>query len=146
MNRRLTVHCAALLATLAWCGGVQPAPVDPVRQATLGHWQLSLHDHAGRCQLHSQAPRSPRREVLTAIPWPCSFHIDRRGAVRVLQHKGQSFALVESALVVDPSNCVTHLQAVRATRASVKLSESHDRVASCPPFQWDDMLFTALFK
>ena len=107
---------------------------------------MSLHDKAGRCRLRSQADTLPSREVATAIPWPCAFHLDRQGAVRVLPHKGQSVVLLESSLVVDPANCVTHLQALRLLRTGVKLSESHDRVASCPPFQWDDMMFTALFK
>ena len=44
------------------------------------------------------------------------------------------------------NDCETFLQAVRVQGNAVEISPHHDRVASCPPFQWDTVLFRELFE
>jgi len=40
---------------------------------------------------------------------------------------------------------VTQLRAIRIAGKQLQISEHKDVVASCPPFQWDRLKFTALF-
>ena len=82
------------------------------------------------------------------IPWPCNFHKNKSGEVRIIRNGKYAYSLIESSKPA-PGNdhdCETHLRAIRATGQTVFISQHKDKVASCPPFQWDKMVFTELFN
>jgi len=44
-----------------------------------------------------------------------------------------------------PGDCDTHIQAVLLSAEGARSSRAVERVAMCPPFQWDDVMFVGLF-
>ncbi len=82
------------------------------------------------------------------IPGPCDLHRNLSGEVRIHKEENRSIVLIEHS-VQDPTRggktCITEIRALAFDAAQVTLSRSTSRVANCPPFQWDQMVFTALF-
>jgi hypothetical protein len=107
---------------------------------------LTLQDRAGKCHLAVVSEGSESLELPMTIPWPCEFHRDMTGAIRTIRENDAIFALIESSERTGPKDCESFVQAVKIVAAKVEVSSHHDRLASCPPFQWDKMLFTELFN
>ena len=82
------------------------------------------------------------------IPAPCVFHRDRSARLRVLRRGPASYLLIESSRPrADAApDCDTQLQAVRIVGHRIEVSPFRERVAACPPFQWDPLMFTELFR
>lgn len=92
------------------------------------------------------------------ITGSCTLHRDLAGAVRVQRVRGDDVFLVESSVhnPNQPRDCDTRVQAVivgrgdsagdggRTLELRARVSEGVSRVASCPPFQWDDAMFRGL--
>ena len=123
---------------------------EPVRQLNIESRRLALGDRDGRCALevHGSNGNGKGRgaPIATGIPWPCAFHTDSKGSVRTFRRKAYTYALMESSRAENPKDCETHVQSVRISSTKVQISPHHDRLASCPPFQWDNILFTELFN
>ncbi|MDJ0656367.1 MAG: hypothetical protein QNJ40_19565 [Xanthomonadales bacterium] len=106
--------------------------------------QLKLTGHSTSCQL-----LDPKTHAVMdlLIPAPCQVHRTTQGTVRVHQESGRHYFLVESSRPHPelPDDCETHLQSVMVYQGTVTPSSLSDRVAACPPFQWDTKVFTGLF-
>lgn len=101
-------------------------------------------------QQHSTASApSPARSLNLA--WPCQFHLQKDGKVRVLKRGKYEYLMVESSRpIANSRDCETEMRAIRAragARAKTwEISEHSNKVASCPPFQWDAIVFGELFE
>ena len=133
----------ALAATVAFAN----KPGAPAVSLKLAEAQLMLEERGAVCFMKGIGPDGKERAFSLDIPGPCAFHKDKRGAIRTIRHGKYEYALVESAKQVNvaPSECETHLRSIRAAGRKFQISQHKDKVASCPPFQWDRLLFTALF-
>lgn len=81
------------------------------------------------------------------LPWPCQFHLNKQGRIREVKQGKYVYLIIESTRQLpEKKDCETHLRALRIRGKHWQLSEFQDKVASCPPFQWDQMMFNALFK
>ena len=139
MSRPIWFFLVALLPTL-----LQPAKAEPVVFAKLAKAQLQLEQQANSCAIKSAASSAPTQDL--KLPWPCQFHTNQSGQPRIVRSGKFEYLLVEASTpVANSRDCTTHLRAVRAHRGKWQISPSQDTVASCPPFQWDSMVFTALF-
>lgn len=129
-------------------GRVKRSVAAGADQAQVAGVQLKLSEQAGLCQLRALGGSEPQ-EMTLKIPWPCSFHRTDQGDVRVVVRAPYATLLVESSQPErDPQragDCDTYVQALRIRQSAVEASTVADRVASCPPFHWDEKMFTALF-
>lgn len=113
--------------------------------AQLAGFQLRLEENGASCLLKSVDRRGIERSHQLDLPLPCAFHHDRGGALRIVRSGKFQYAIVESARAGSGSDCETRLRSIRATGQHLQVSQHLDRVASCPPFQWDRYMFTGLF-
>jgi len=82
------------------------------------------------------------RQLQLATPHPCQLHRHPGGAVRVVQRGGHLIVLVECSVPRNKTDCDTHIRSVRVTGKTIELSPKKQRVAGCPPAQWDEYMFT----
>jgi hypothetical protein len=136
-----------LLVFTAGCAAASDHTTIGRTVAEIAGYTLSLHNHGGRCQLHYLGTAAAGN-IKLQIPWPCQFHLDRDGDVRTLAVADAEVAVVEHAAPdpESPKDCDTRLQALRISGRDIRASEYSDRVAACPPFQWDEPVFTGLFE
>ena len=150
MNRVFTPLLIAVVAVLnnASCAGSADPGAHPERQLKLGQTQLRLEDGNGKCRAIALTGDSAAVQYALDGPWPCRFHVDKAGHVRTIQGAGYVYVLVESSkrtTSASSDDCETHLQSIRMHGRRVEVSPHKDRVAACPPFQWDVLLFKELF-
>jgi hypothetical protein len=118
-------------------------PADSATQTQFVGKSLRLHEHDGRCGLVSD-----NGNLSLLLKWPCRFHLDTQGAVRVQQVGSSHVLLVENSEAMDPPSrdCRTTLQAVRISDHGLEASPVVSQVAACPPFEWDEKVFIGLFE
>ena len=111
----------------------------------VGGKELFLADNSGMCQI---VIPSDQVTLDLIIPWPCQVHKDTSDKIRVYKQSGDVYFLIESSVPHPdlPEDCLTQLQSIRASDGKFSQSNFKDTVASCPPFQWDTVLFTGLFS
>ena len=87
-------------------------------------------------------------DVPLSVSSPCVLHRDRAGAVATRVVNDTHVLLVERSQPdpLRPGSCDTRVQAIAATSDAVRVSTEVERVATCTPFQWDDVMFLALLK
>jgi len=150
MNRIIIPLLIAVIAVLhnSSCAGTTDSDAQQKLQLKVGQTQLRLEDGNGMCSAIVSTEHGSATQYALDIPWPCRFHTDKAGNVRTIQGADYIYILVESSKrTTNPSSddCETHLQSIRIKGKSVEISPHKDRVASCPPFQWDAVLFKELF-
>jgi hypothetical protein len=113
----------------------------------LGEVRLVLEERGSVCFMKRVDVGGGERFYSLNIPHPCTFHKSTHGDVRTIRRGKYQYALVESSkhAGAGASECETHLRAIRAAGTHFQISRHKDKVASCPPFQWDRLLFTELF-
>lgn len=135
----------ALLLNVSACAEsyVIPMQVQAIVQERLGSYVVSLQEKAKKCQLNVGG-----RQLELQIPWPCDFHRNQKNEVRIKSLKNTKIVLIEAASRHSTltGSCDTRIQAVKFSKQKVIVSEYVNEVATCPPFQWDDKIFTGLFK
>ncbi|MCK9607153.1 MAG: hypothetical protein M0R33_11970 [Methylomonas sp.] len=109
--------------------------------------QIRLLEYHGNCQAISLTEDGTIVRYALDMPAPCHFHTDKMGNIRTLDESGYVYILIESSKQMprQHSDCETHLQSIRIKGTLVEISKHKERVASCPPFQWDAFMFTELF-
>ncbi len=129
---------------------------SPGPSETLGTTTLTLRSRSGMCELQSSPAdgRAEAQSITLRIPWPCDFHRNPAGRLRVHRSGQSAYVLVQSSKPretpglererVATLGCETQLQSLRID-GGVSASPHIERVAACPPFQWDAFVFTALF-
>jgi hypothetical protein len=140
--------CTSLCLTVAFSTSIVAQDVrSSTTTAELSGMALSLVESSPECLLQWQG-HGKTGEVKLQMPPPCQFHQGRDGMVRVVASQGKQYILVESARrVKDPAQgCITFIRALAIALRTVRVSPHVSRVATCPPFQWDEMMFTALFE
>ena len=132
----------ACFTSLALAGGT----VANEAEVSLAGAKLQLEDIHQVCHLKNLSNHA--KSYSLAIPWPCNFHKSKSGEVRIIRSGKYEYILVESSKPNSERGhgCETYLRAIRASIQKVYISEHKDKVASCPPFQWDKMVFTELFN
>ena len=140
MRRWTQVLAACGLGWMLSSACSQAVERPAVRHHVGAQVQLLLAESHGRCHLVTSPQYLPAQPHPTALAWPCQFHTDHQGKVRVLSEKSVQWLLIEST-----TDEATQLQAVRIQGTRVTLSPYHDRVAAKPPFQWDQAMFKGLF-
>jgi hypothetical protein len=77
----------------------------------------------------------------------CLFHRDDKGALRVMESPEGPIFLIESTRLLpeNPQDCDTRVLAIRAAGDGLTPAPTPSRVAMCPPFQWDDVMFLGPF-
>ncbi len=118
--------------------------------------EFTLKNEAGKCQLTYGG-----KSFDLQIPGQCDFHRSPEKAVRVFprdfysgkkkqpkNYKNTQIILIEhsTANPDNPRDCRTQLQAVKIVNGKVHVSKLTSKLASCPPFQWEEMNFTGLFE
>lgn len=60
---------------------------------------------------------------------------------------GYTYVLIESRdrHVEKDKQCITRLRSLRLRGGQIYISPHAERVATCPPYQWDTYVFTELF-
>ncbi len=121
----------------------------PAHANKLGTWnspslQLQLTQDGAACSIRNPASSAPAMAL--DMPWPCQFHLNPKGEIRSIRQGKSLYLMVESSRRLSGRDCETHLRAVKIDGRNWKISELQDKVASCPPFQWDSVIFSALFK
>ena len=140
MLRLTRLLLSTLLPTLL--ASANAAPVVSAKLAKVG---LQLEAQMQTCHIRN-VDSSTHAQSLN-LPWPCQFHLDKSGQPRVVRIGQFDYLLVEASTpLANSRDCDTHLRAVRAKGRTWQISEYQDKVASCPPFQWDRMVFSGLFK
>lgn len=136
---------AGALATTVMNNGAAASPL--VDAAEIDGQRLTLTAHEDGCTLITGVDGTVGRPV--AIPAPCSFHRDGNGAVRVMLRDRNAILLIQSSRPHGelPGDCETFVRAVAVGDGDgdVALSPHTSRLAACPPFHWDDVLFYGLF-
>ncbi len=150
MKQILRLVLISVIAVKPYASFAETSNLDSSQQLQLnvGQTKLWLEDHNGTCHAIASTEQGSTAQHVLGIPWPCHFHTDRTGNIRTLQEGGYVYALVESSRRVAQlsHDCETYLQSIRVRGASIEVSQHKDRVASCPPFQWDSVLFKELFN
>lgn len=110
--------------------------------------KLQLEERNQVCHVTNLSFADRAKAYSLAIPWPCSFHKNKSGEARIIRSGEYEYLLVESSksMTGNVHDCETHLRAIRASGKQLYISQHRDKVASCPPFQWDKMVFTELFN
>lgn len=77
----------------------------------------------------------------------CSFHRDSDGVLRTVTSPVGPVLLIETSVPMPngSGDCRTSVQAVRLTEAGPEAAPSPALVASCLPFQWDEVMFLGVF-
>ncbi len=133
------------LISILWLALLGSAHAEPIHIAKLAKVQLQLEAQGQTCQIRDAA--NPATTHSVNLPWPCQFHLDKAGHPRIVRSGKFEYLLIEaSSQLANSRDCDTQLRAVRAKASQWKISEHQDKVAACPPFQWDNMIFSALFK
>ena len=150
MNRVFTPLLLAVVAVLnnVSCAGTVDPGVQPKLQLKVGQTQLRLEDGGGVCRATASTGEGAAARYILDVPWPCHFHVDKAGNVRTIQGASHVYVLVESSTRVKGASsdeCETFLRSIRINGKRVEVSPHRDRVASCPPFQWDALVFKELF-
>jgi hypothetical protein len=107
---------------------------------------ITLTLAAETCVLQWQ--RQDRPDSLTlAMPPPCQLHRNK-DRLRIKTVGRVHYVLIESSRPHPelPRDCITFVRSLRIEGTDVKVSPHMTKAAACPPFQWDDMMFTALFE
>lgn len=118
--------------------------------------EFALKNEAGKCQLIHDG-----KTFDLLISGQCDFHRSPEKSVRVFprdfysgkkkqpkNYKNTQIILIEhsTASPDNPRDCRTQLQAVKIAGGKVYLSKVISKLASCPPFQWDEKNFTGMFE
>lgn len=140
----MVMHLTGLFLTALLPALLVTAKAEPVVSAKLAKVTLSLEQQGNSCHIKNSNSSAPPQNL--NLPWPCQFHTDKSGQPRIIRAGKFDYLLIEAATpLANSQDCDTHLRAVRAHGGKWQVSPHQDRVASCPPFQWDNMIFTALF-
>jgi hypothetical protein len=120
---------------------------DQVRKILIEGVEFELYDEMKQCGIR-YSRNGEVKTIAMNIPWPCDFHRALDGEVRKKKTTGSLYLLLESSNKYPGSDgsCETHIQGIKLGGDLIVSSEYHDKVASCPPFQWDDKMFTGLYK
>ena len=88
------------------------------------------------------------RRVPLQLPSPCRLHRDTDGSVRVHDTAGGRHVFLVEHSVPDaerPGDCRTQIQAVVLAPDGAHPSTGVERVATCLPAHWDEVMFLGLF-
>ena len=115
-------------------------------RASVGAVQLALLPDGSACRL-LQLGADTDQVIRLPLAGLCQFHRDPGGALRVMDSPDGAIFLVETAVPKSdsPGDCDTQVLAVRMTANGPVAAATPARVASCPPFQWDDVMFLGAF-
>ncbi|CAA9263064.1 MAG: hypothetical protein AVDCRST_MAG04-2716 [uncultured Acetobacteraceae bacterium] len=140
---RAGTRLAAALAFL-WTGLAAFSAVGQ-QAAAVGSVNLKLDG----CTLVVSRPDFRRSFDLLA-PSACDFHRNRDQSLRVVTFRGREVLIVESARRgsaaqpnAGPGGCETRLFPVVLNSSDVVVLTEPIAVAACPPFRWDEKVFTA---
>lgn len=140
---QLLVLKLVLLVNATACAESDEVPIQKNIQEKVDGYTVSLHEKVKKCQL-----KVGDRQLELRIPWPCDFHRNLKNELRIKTLDNVAIVLIEASLrhptMID--SCDTRVQAVKFFKQEVIVSEYVNEVAACPPFQWDDKVFTGLFK
>ncbi|MFO1351345.1 MAG: hypothetical protein U1F68_12000 [Gammaproteobacteria bacterium] len=108
--------------------------------------EIVVNEAAGMCELTYARDALVISQRLQ-LPWPCQFHRDRKGKLRVVDAGGAKIVLLENTRPYPdfPNDCETRLQGVKIDARQVLASQRIQRVAKCPSAQWEEYQFTNLF-
>jgi len=132
----------------ASCAETSDSDIQQKLLLRVGRTQLRLEGRNGSCHAIASTEHGSAAQYALGIPWPCRFHTNKAGQIRTIQDSGYVYVLVESSkrTTTTSNDCETHLRSMRAKGTSIEVSQHKDRVATCPPFQWDIVLFKELFN
>lgn len=137
--RLLAAPCLAIVLGVACHGNKSTETGSSGESFTVDGASVRLED----CNLRFLNPQGPTLRL--ALPPGCRFHRLQTGEVRVERTTRGAVAMVESSRKIpDTRDCETSLQAIVVQNGSVRLSEQVKKVAMCPPFQWDPMMFEVM--
>ena len=134
---------AASLVSLSACAGQETATAPASIQAVFVGHPVSLTDVQGRCTL----VKPDQSHQTLDMEWPCQFSLGPDKQLRVETFNQVPIFLVErSEHMPAPSrDCLTKIQAVRLVKEKLEVSDV-SQFASCGPGQWDQKMYTALFR
>jgi hypothetical protein len=150
MNRILMAFLIWVIVVVhnASCAETSDSDMQQNLLLRVGQTQLRLEGRNGICYAVASTEQGSAAQYALGIPWPCRFHTNKAGQIRTIQDSGYLYVLVESSkrATTASNDCETHLRSMRARGTSIEVSQHKDRVATCPPFQWDTVLFKELFN
>ncbi|WKJ89203.1 hypothetical protein QZJ86_14370 [Methylomonas montana] len=140
-----------MIAAINWavvsCGFAEETTQTASNDLEIGSVRLRLENHSEVCFVTSTLPEGKSADYDLAIPWPCHFHKDMSGSIRMIEAKNYRYVLVESSKPKSDArpDCETQLRSIRVSGRLTEISQHKELVASCPPFQWDVYMFKELF-
>ena len=137
---RFSRQCGALAAGLVWLSASQAVASEVDRG------KIDIASDSARCVI-AWSGKGRAEDLVVDIPAPCALHKDLEGSIRFFDKGGRRIALIESS-APDPArgdSCITHVRGVIFDENGAELSEGISKLAACPPFQWDQKMFTGLF-
>lgn len=135
-----------LIAMIVMVSIINEANADSAKAAKISAFQFTLNQTLKGCELIYASPSKQGHFELQLSP-PCHFHRHHDGKLRVMSFDKMEVMLVESSRPDSnyPKDCYTQIQAVRVMDQQVNISQHVAEVATCPPFQWDEQMFSGLF-
>jgi hypothetical protein len=145
MNRLCWVVMIAIVMVVCGATANESVAGDP-KTARIKAFELVLSLSSEACMLTYTAPHV-EGSIDLQLPPPCDFHRSLDGKVRLISLRETDILLVESSRPnpKHPSDCETRIQGIKLTAQRVVVSRGVSRVAACPPFQWDEKMFTGFF-
>lgn len=127
--------------------------LKPKETITVSGYKISLFQNGAKCWISYAKKGGKVKELRLNLPMslPCQFHRDDKGKLRTKNVNGSTIILIESwqpeaKPIQDVKKyCDTQIQALVIKKGKVVLG-GVDKVAMCPPFQWDDYMFSSLVK
>lgn len=143
-----TISCVGtMLLAVIMATAVRATENDAAAQpdtAELAGQPLALVETAGQCAVQLQ----DGQRLITQLDWPCQFHRESDGRLRVKVIRGIPVALLERSRPAPsrdfPGDCLTSFQAIHLLQGQLELSLASE-AATCLPSRWDEKIFIGLF-
>lgn len=121
-----------------------PAKAD---MAAVNGVALQLTESDAACFVTWSLSGTTGKRLQLALPPPCQFHRSPSGQINFRGDARRSVILVESleALGDKTLGCRIRIARIAITQIGVTTSPNIAKVGSCPPFQWEDKMYSGQF-
>ncbi len=119
----------------------EPRPADEEELRIDG---VRLRLQPGSCQLSATFLDEALEHRFESFPGPCHFAASAEGPPWVVATDHGKAVLVQSSAKTEGNDCDTALQIVVITERGPQLSRQVQRISSCGPGPWDEMMYHVL--
>lgn len=108
---------------------------------------LKIAETENQCRVIWSRKRSAGGRVDLALRPPCNFHRQSDGRLNSRGDSKRKVILIESMIGKkdQQGHCKVQVARVAISPSGVSASPNVANVSSCPPFQWDDVMYSGTF-